>query len=162
MKSCFSENIKKLRKQRHLTQEQFAEAMGVTVGAIYKWEQGLSLPDIGGIMEIAGFFGISVDALIGYELQDSTVEAYAQRIYDLQQKKAYEQAAAQAEKALVLYPNHFQIVYRSMRCLPSVLMVASFPRSHRHRISIVSQTKESCSITFIVRTLFPARPELVS
>lgn len=113
MKSCFSENIKKLRKQRHLTQEQFAEAMGVTVGAIYKWEQGLSSPDIGGIMEIAGFFGVSVDALIGYELQDSTVEAYAQRIYDLQQKKAYEQAAAQAEKALVLYPNHFQIVYRS-------------------------------------------------
>ena len=113
MKSGFSENIKSLRKQRHLTQEQFAEAMGVTVGAIYKWEQGLSSPDISVIMEIAGFFGVSVDALIGYEMQNSTVEAYAQRIYDLQQKKAYEQAAAEAEKALVLYPNQFGVVYRS-------------------------------------------------
>ena len=113
MKSMFSDNLKSLRKSQRLTQEQFAEAMGMTVGAIYKWEQGLSSPDIGVIMEIASFFGVSVDALIGYEMQDSTVEAYAQRIYDLQQKKAYEQAAVEAEKALVLYPNQFQIVYRS-------------------------------------------------
>ena len=113
MKSKFSDNLRSLRKSRHLTQEQLAEAMGVTVGAVYKWEQGLSSPDLEGIMRIAGFFGVSVDALIGYEMQDSTVEAYAQRIYNLHQEKAYEQAAAEAEKALVLYPNQFQIVYRS-------------------------------------------------
>ncbi len=112
MKSKLSENMKELRKSQHLTQEQLADAMGVTVGAVYKWEQNLSLPDIRMIMELASFFGVSVDALIGYEVQSTTADAYAERIYTLQQKKAYEQAAMEAEKALARYPNQFQIVYR--------------------------------------------------
>ena len=36
MKTNFSENIKALRKEQHITQEQLAEAMGVSAGAIYK------------------------------------------------------------------------------------------------------------------------------
>ena len=36
-------NIRALRKQRRLTQEQLAEVLGVTVGAVYKWEAGGSL-----------------------------------------------------------------------------------------------------------------------
>ena len=41
-----AENIRALRKQRNLTQEQLAEVLGVTVGAVYKWEAGLSLPEL--------------------------------------------------------------------------------------------------------------------
>lgn len=38
-----SENIRNHRKALGLTQEQLAEAMGVTVGAVSKWESGVSL-----------------------------------------------------------------------------------------------------------------------
>ncbi len=42
MKLTLAENIRAFRKERRLTQERFAEAMGVTVGSVYKWETGVS------------------------------------------------------------------------------------------------------------------------
>ncbi len=80
MKIRIAENIKNLRKAHSLTQEQMAEALGVTVGAVYKWEAGLSMPEIKLIMEIADFFEISVDTLLGYEQQNGNVENRIQRI----------------------------------------------------------------------------------
>lgn len=38
-----SDNIRSFRKERSLTQEQLAEVLGVTTGAVYKWEAGGSL-----------------------------------------------------------------------------------------------------------------------
>ena len=53
MELTLSENIRSLRKQRHLTQEQLAEVLGVTAGAVYKWESGLSVPELDLIVEMA-------------------------------------------------------------------------------------------------------------
>ena len=50
-----SENIRKYRKERSLTQEQLAEVLGVTTGAVYKWEAGLSVPELNMIVELADF-----------------------------------------------------------------------------------------------------------
>lgn len=111
MESKFSKNVKALRKQQSITQEQLAEAMGVTVGAVYKWEQNLSTPDIRIIMALAHFFNVSVDALVGFEAQDGAAENYARRVEALRQKKDYEAAAQEAEQALVRYPNNFSVVY---------------------------------------------------
>ena len=55
MKINISENIRKFRKDRGLTQEQLAEALGVTIGAVSKWELGASVPDINLITEPAVF-----------------------------------------------------------------------------------------------------------
>ena len=38
-----SANIRRLRKEKGLTQEQAAQALGVTAGAVNKWERGGSL-----------------------------------------------------------------------------------------------------------------------
>ena len=81
MKIKISENIKNLRKAHSLTQEQLAETLGVTVGAVYKWESGLSTPEIKLIMEIADFFEVSVDVLLGYEQQNSNIESRIHRLY---------------------------------------------------------------------------------
>ena len=40
MELTLSQNICKLRKEHHLTQEQLAEALGVTFASVSKWERG--------------------------------------------------------------------------------------------------------------------------
>ena len=112
MKIRLSENIRKYRKERKLTQEQLAEAMGVSVGAVHKWETGLSTPEISLIVSLANFFDTSVDVLLGYEMKDNRIEVVEGRLWDC--FNAREQSGLEeAEQALVKYPNSFRIVYAS-------------------------------------------------
>lgn len=110
MKLTLAENIRLFRKQRKLTQEKLAEALGVTVGAVYKWESGQSTPELNLITELADFFDISVDALLGYQMKDNRLETALERMG--QACRTMDPAAlAEAEKALARYPHSFQAVY---------------------------------------------------
>ncbi len=110
MKLTLAENIRAFRKEKRLTQEQFAEALGVTVGSVYKWESGQSIPELGMIVDIADFFDTSMDALLGYRVKDNRVAAIQQRLREYCRVRDPE-AMAEAEKALKKYPNSFEIVH---------------------------------------------------
>lgn len=66
MKLLLSENIARLRRERSMTQEQLAEALGVSFAAVSKWERGAATPELNLIAEMADLFEVSMDALIGY------------------------------------------------------------------------------------------------
>ena len=59
--------IAKYRKQKHLTQEQFGEAVGVSNRTVSKWESGASLPGIDLVPSITAALGITPDQLFGAE-----------------------------------------------------------------------------------------------
>lgn len=59
------EQILFLRKNRGITQEQLAQKLGITNQAVSKWESGQCLPDIQLLPEIAEYFNVSVDELMG-------------------------------------------------------------------------------------------------
>ena len=61
--------IVKKRKEKGLTQDELAGYLGVSKAAVSKWEIGQSYPDITFLPQIAGFFNISIDELMGYEPQ---------------------------------------------------------------------------------------------
>lgn len=113
MKVKLSENIKKFRKERKMTQEQLAEAMGVSVSAVYKWESNQSMPEIELILEMADLFHTSTDVLLGYEWRTGSAASAVDRIMALTKAKEYDEAVTEAEKALKNYPNNFDIVYQS-------------------------------------------------
>lgn len=62
-----------LRKEKNLTQEQFAEKMGVSINAVSKWERGLSFPDVSLLKKICEELGISIEELINGERDKSDV-----------------------------------------------------------------------------------------
>ena len=59
-----------LRKNRQITQEQLARELGVTNQAVSKWESGQCMPDIQLLPEIARFFKVSIDELMGVPVAD--------------------------------------------------------------------------------------------
>ena len=71
-------NLKKLRLQKKLTQEQAAEALGVSSQTISRWECNTTYPDIMLLPEIARLYCVTVDDLFQ---EDSTAyDNYAQRL----------------------------------------------------------------------------------
>jgi len=57
------------RHKRGITQDELAAHIGVSKGAVSKWETGSSLPDISLLPQLASYFDISIDELIGYQPQ---------------------------------------------------------------------------------------------
>lgn len=60
----FGEQIKRIRQQENLTQEQFAERLNVSRQAVSNWENNKNLPDIGMLILMSDVFQISLDQLI--------------------------------------------------------------------------------------------------
>ena len=99
--------IRSLRKQRGITQEQLAEAIGISFQAISKWENDLALPDITLAPALANYFGVSMDELFDYNLRETEEKveaivdnAYACRADDPQKSRAI------LEEGLKTYPDN--------------------------------------------------------
>lgn len=73
------ENISNLRKRKGINQETLANFLGVTKASISKWENNLSYPDVLLIPQIANYFDVSIDQLMGYQPQLTTKQI--QNIY---------------------------------------------------------------------------------
>lgn len=61
-------NLKRLRKERNLTQEELAECLHISPQTVSKWENNLSAPDISCLPVLADFYGITVDALLTHSM----------------------------------------------------------------------------------------------
>ena len=112
MENKFATRIRAFRKERGLTQERIAEVFDVTVGAVHKWEAGLSTPDVGLLMEIADFFDTSLDTLMGFDMRDNRVNELAKRLRHMIDTKDLS-GMKEAEMALLKYPHSIEIVYES-------------------------------------------------
>ena len=66
----FNEKIIRLRKNKGMTQDDLASAVGVSRQAVYKWESAQSYPEVTKLLELKLLFGISIDDLLddSYEI----------------------------------------------------------------------------------------------
>lgn len=63
--------IKKLRLKNNLSQQKFAEKLGVTSQAVSKWENGKNIPDLAIMLEISKLFNVEIDEIIKGEFNNS-------------------------------------------------------------------------------------------
>ena len=89
----FSQKLVVLRKNKHLTQDEFASAVGVSRQAVYKWESGQSYPEALKLVEMKLLFGISIDDLL-----DDTFEIELPKKKRRRRKPKAENAEAVAEE----------------------------------------------------------------
>lgn len=102
-----SENLKKYRMKKELTQEDVAQMLGITPQSVSKWERGESYPDITLLPALANIFETSVDLLIGMD----TIRAEETR-YNIHKKAVAYQRSGDLDmaeqtyrEALLIYPN---------------------------------------------------------
>ena len=75
---AFSRNLRSLRLEKGLTQEQLANVLGVSVQSVSRWECGNTLPDVMLLPQIARLYGVTVDDL--YREEARAYPSYAQRL----------------------------------------------------------------------------------
>ena len=64
-------NIRQFRRRDKKTQEQLAEALGVTSQAVSRWKSGGSYPDMNLIPAIASYFRVSINELFSYNVWEN-------------------------------------------------------------------------------------------
>lgn len=115
MKIRLDESIRSLRKQSGFTQMQLAEALGVSVSAVHKWESGKATPELEMLVDIAEFFETSVDAMLNYGWQKLSMGQTVEKLWQFTRDRELADGIRFAEKALQKYPNSFKIVWECAR-----------------------------------------------
>ena len=63
----FAENLKQVRKEKNLSQEELAEILDVSRQAVSKWEQGIGYPEVEKLLLMSNRLNISLDSLMATE-----------------------------------------------------------------------------------------------
>ncbi|MDE5885332.1 MAG: helix-turn-helix domain-containing protein [Oscillospiraceae bacterium] len=72
--------LKKLRSQRELTQQQVANCLHVSTSTYGLWEQGRNEPDIKTLIQLSDFFGVTIDYLLGRKSYSTTEQQAIQNL----------------------------------------------------------------------------------
>ena len=120
MKETMGQIIRRLRKERELTQEELAVRLNITSQAVSKWENDTSMPDVSQIVPLASVFGVTTDVLFG--IAETTADEEAWQIVNeaesLRQYGRYDTYLAVYETmldGLRKYPNNLILLNNCMQ-----------------------------------------------
>lgn len=119
MKLNIGDTIKRLRKERDITQEEFAEVLGVSCQSVSRWENDSCYPDIELIPTIAEFFGISTDRLMGIDetKEKEAVNKYLDEFQIAISKGNIDECITIARKGVAEFPNNYVLLDKLMYAL---------------------------------------------
>lgn len=122
------------RREKGITQDELAEYIGVSKASVSKWETGQSYPDITFIPQLAAYFNMSIDDLIGYSPQMTKED-----IQKLYHKLASRFANAPFEDALA---ECRAVIRKYYSCFPLLLQMAILFINH-HMLAKNDKEKEA-------------------
>ena len=79
MKETFGQRFSRLRKNLGLKQDDIAEKVNISAQAVSKWENDLSAPDISTLPILADILNVSLDELLGREVEETKIEPEGKR-----------------------------------------------------------------------------------
>ena len=107
------------RKERGITQEQLANYIGVSKASVSKWESGVSYPDILLIPELATYFNISLDELLGYspQLTKEDIKKIYNKLSHEFAVKPFDEVMEQCNKLIKKYYSCFPFLLSMIKLL---------------------------------------------
>lgn len=78
----FGEILVELRESKRMTQSQLAKIIHVTPGTISNYEKGVHYPDVEKLIDLATYFGVSTDYLLGRCVSNLSPDAFSEQIAD--------------------------------------------------------------------------------
>lgn len=106
-------NIKRLRREQDITQEQLAEYLGITSRAISQWECERTVPDISQIPALCHIFDVSSDTLLGIDIEKNSEEInrYIDKSNKEQIQGRFESSVAILREAIQKFPKSHAIMH---------------------------------------------------
>jgi len=125
MKEELGRTIQQLRKVQCYTQEQMADAVGVSVAAVSKWENGVSCPDVTMLPVLARYLDTDVNTLLSFHKKLSEAEAASliNRLPDIFFDSGFETAYAFLMEKIREYPGSDMLVLNGAMTLSGVLVM---------------------------------------
>ena len=102
--------IRRLRRAKGLTQEQVAQALGVSGPAVNKWERGACCPDLALLAPLARLLDTDLNTLLSFreELTGAEIAAFTEELYTLAQSGGIDAAFLRAEELLHRWPDVYK------------------------------------------------------
>ena len=129
-----ADSIIRLRREKKITQEQLADFVGVTKAAVSKWENQQSMPDLLLLPQLAVFFNVTVDELIGFDPQLSKEQI--QKIY---QDLATEFASCSFDDT---FEHCKENIRRHYSCFPFLMQISLLLLNHLTLATDASKQQE--------------------
>ena len=95
MNNNFSENLKRIRKDNNISQEQLAEELGVSRQAISKWESSVSYPEMDKIITICNKYNVKIDDLLYGNVKEIKSDNELKSILPIKDKKIQKHFSSQ-------------------------------------------------------------------
>ncbi|MGL4107399.1 helix-turn-helix domain-containing protein [Clostridium sp. LP20] len=112
------EIILRLRKEKGITQDQLASMVGISAGAVSKWENGNSMPDISLLSPLARALNTTPDVLLSFhqDLSEKEVSNIKEELTKLFLHEGYKEGEEKSQMYLKNYPNsiHLKVVIASL------------------------------------------------
>ena len=131
MEQAIGQTIRQLRKQKNMTQEELANAVGVSIAAVSKWESGKSCPDIALLPAIARRLETSIDNLFAFStaLAAEELERIFTQCAEMFDKGPFAEGYALCETYLSRYPNDIALKLHIGTLIP--LYVSGAPKEQQ-------------------------------
>ncbi len=122
--------IKKLRRDRNITQEQLAELLGVSTNAVSQWECDKTAPDISHLPVLASIFEVSADVLLEIDIAKSKkqteIKKFTAKCAELHSQGKTEERLKLCREMQKKYPNDETVRYNLMKVLKTGYVDESF------------------------------------
>lgn len=113
--SYLGDNLYTLRKQKGISQDEFAEKLGVSRQAVSKWERNEAYPDTENLIAISRFYGVSIDDLIntpiGESISPTADEEKRENVNDTEEEKEQQKKRGFGIWYSLPYPIIITVIY---------------------------------------------------